>query len=144
MNLIEYQEKSMRTLNKDLSREQLLSNMAMGITGEAGEVVDILKKHLYQGHELDIPHIIEELGDVMFYIVNLCNLLDIDLEKTIANNYYKLLERYPEGFDVGRSINRDAEKIEGREEYKDRRVAEMRLEGKSEGYITDWYNWQDR
>ena len=144
MNLIEYQEKSMRTLNKDLSREQLLSNMAMGITGEAGEVVDILKKHLYQGHELDIPHIIEELGDVMFYIVNLCNLLDIDLEKTIANNYYKLLERYPEGFDVGRSINRDAEKIEGREEYKDRRVAEMRLEGKSERYITDWYNWQDR
>lgn len=144
MNLKEYQFKSARTLNEELTREQVLSNMMMGIQGESGEMADIIKKHLYQGHELDKYHIEEEIGDVMFYIANLCNLLNIDLEAAIEGNYNKLLKRYPKGFDVERSINRDTEKIENREEYKARKVEEMRLEGKSERYITDWYNWQDR
>lgn len=62
MNLKEYQAKSIRTLNVELSKEQLLSNMVFGITGEMGEVVDILKKHLYQGHELNEAHLEEEIG----------------------------------------------------------------------------------
>lgn len=107
MNLREYQTKSKRTLNYDLTYEQLLSNMVFGIVGETGEVVDILKKHLYQGHELSIERIVEELGDIMFYIVNLCNLLILDLETIIEGNYNKLLKRYPEGFSVERSINRN-------------------------------------
>lgn len=107
MNLREYQERSKRTLNYDLSNEQLLSNMVFGVVGETGEVVDIIKKHLYQGHKLDKDHIAEELGDTMFYVVNLCNLLNLNLESIIEGNYNKLLKRYPEGFSVERSVNRE-------------------------------------
>jgi NTP pyrophosphatase (non-canonical NTP hydrolase) len=101
-----YQKKSIRTLNTDLTQEQLLSNMIMGIAGESGEIADVVKKHLYQGHELDFKHIAEEIGDVMFYIVNLCNVLQLDLETILGQNYNKLLARYPEGFEAEKSINR--------------------------------------
>lgn len=107
MKLKDYQEKSKRTLNYNLTENEMLSNMIFGIVGETGEVVDILKKYLYQGHELNIEHIAEELGDIMFYIVNLCNLLNLDLETIIEGNYNKLLKRYPEGFSVERSVNRN-------------------------------------
>ena len=80
MYLNDYQVKSKRTLNQELTKEQTVSNMIMGILGETGEVADVIKKHYYQGHDLDIEHIKEEIGDVMFYIVNLCNVLDLDLE----------------------------------------------------------------
>ena len=106
MRLREYQEQSKRTLNRDLDKKDQLTNMIIGIMGESGEVADIIKKSLYQGHKLDRENISEEIGDMMFYIVNLCNLLDLDLETLIANNYYKLLERYPNGFEVSRSVNR--------------------------------------
>lgn len=106
MKLYEYQDKSKRSLNKELSHEEVLANMCMGISGESGEVSDIIKKHLFQGHELNIDDLVEEIGDVMFYIVNLCNQLDLDLEYIIDLNYQKLLKRYPEGFDEDKSINR--------------------------------------
>lgn len=110
MRLREYQEQSKRTLNRDLDKKDQLTNMVIGIMGESGEVADIIKKSLYQGHKLDRENIAEEIGDIMFYIVNLCNVLDLDLdldlETLIANNYYKLLERYPNGFEVSRSVNR--------------------------------------
>ncbi len=107
MGLGKYQEKSQRTLNYKLSKRELLANMAFGIMGEAGEVIDELKKHLYQGHALDLEHVAEEIGDTMFYIVNLCNLLGLNLETIIEGNYNKLLKRYPDGFDSERSINRN-------------------------------------
>lgn len=106
MQLKEYQEKSKRTMNMDLEKREALSNMIFGITGETGEVVDLFKKHLFQGHDLDIQHLKEELGDVMFYMVNLCNLIGVQMEDVIEGNYNKLLKRYPEGFDVEKSINR--------------------------------------
>ena len=107
MKIEEYQEKSMRTMNWKLTSEQLLSNMILGISGETGEIADIMKKYLYQGHQLDRDSVKEELGDVMFYIANLCNVLQMDLKEIIEGNYYKLLERYPNGFEVERSVNRE-------------------------------------
>ena len=59
MEIKEFQKNSIRTLNMDLTKEQLLSNMVMGIAGESGEVADVIKKHLYQGHDLDVAHIKE-------------------------------------------------------------------------------------
>lgn len=106
MEIREYQEESKRTLNKDLEKDQQLANMVIGIMGESGEVADLIKKHLYQGHPLDREKVTEEIGDVMFYLVNLCNILEIDLKTAISRNYYKLLKRYPNGFDVSRSVNR--------------------------------------
>ena len=106
MKLRDYQESSQRTLNNNLLKNEQIANMLLGINGEVGEVTDLFKKHFYQGHELEIGKVAEEIGDVMFYIVNLCNLLNLDLEVVIENNYYKLLRRYPEGFEKERSINR--------------------------------------
>ena len=106
MEVKEFQQNSLRTLNRELTKEQLLSNMVMGIAGESGEVADVIKKHLYQGHELDVAHLKEELGDVMFYIVNLATVLELDICEVLEDNINKLRKRYPQGFDSDRSINR--------------------------------------
>ena len=110
MSLNDYQVKSKRTLNQELTKEQTVSNMIMCILGETGEVADVIKKHYYQGHDLDIEHIKEEIGDVMFYIVNLCNVLDLDLEALLYQNHTKLMKRYPNGFTEKDSIERDTQR----------------------------------
>lgn len=106
MGIKEFQQNSIRTLNTNLTKEQLLSNMVMGIAGESGEVADVIKKHLYQGHDLDVAHLKEEIGDVMFYIANLANVLELDMEEVLEDNINKLRKRYPQGFDSDRSRNR--------------------------------------
>lgn len=106
MDIKEFQEKSLRTMNNNLTEEQKISNMVFGINGEVGEVTDILKKHLYHNHVLDIDHLKEELGDVMFYIVNLATLYNIDMEEVLQINVDKLSKRYKDGFSVKDSINR--------------------------------------
>lgn len=107
MEIKEFQEKAVRTLNKNLSKKETLSNMIIGIFGESGEVADIVKKHLYQGHTLDLKHLREELGDVMFYIANLATALKIDMQDVLEENNAKLMARYPEGFSAKRSVGRE-------------------------------------
>lgn len=106
MDIKEYQERSKRTLNKELSIQEVLGNMGLGLTGEAGEVADIIKKHLYQGHDLNIEDIKDELGDVMWYIANLCTACGLDLEDVLEHNVEKLTKRFPDGFKEEDSINR--------------------------------------
>lgn len=106
MDIREFQRVSTRTLNKELSKEQQVSNMIFGANGELGEVTDILKKHLYQGHRINKQHLAEEIGDALFYIVNLCTLYNLDVEDILQGNVDKLKKRFPEGFDAERSINR--------------------------------------
>lgn len=106
MDIREFQRVSTRTLNKELSKEQQVSNMIFGANGELGEVTDILKKHLYQGHRIDKQHLSEEIGDVMFYLVNLATLFNLEFEDILEGNINKLKARYPEGFDRERSIKR--------------------------------------
>jgi NTP pyrophosphatase (non-canonical NTP hydrolase) len=80
--------------------------------GETGEVVDLIKKHLYQGHPMDESlrlKLTKEIGDTMWYICMVANLCDIWMEDVIATNVEKLQARYPEGFTVEKSINRDTE-----------------------------------
>lgn len=59
MKINEYQQLAMRTLNKDLSKKDVLINGVMGLCGEAGEAIDIVKKYLAQGHELDKEKLIK-------------------------------------------------------------------------------------
>lgn len=106
MEIREFQRVSTRTLNKELSKEKQVSNMIFGANGELGEVTDILKKHLYQGHRINKQHLAEEIGDTLFYIVNLCTIYGLDVEDILQGNVDKLKKRFPNGFESNRSINR--------------------------------------
>lgn len=106
MKINEYQELAMTTLNKELSKKDVLINGVMGLCGESGEVIDIVKKYLAQGHKLDKDKIIDELGDVAWYLAETAYCLDVDLETVLTKNIEKLKKRYSEGFDSNKSINR--------------------------------------
>ena len=106
MEIKEFQLKSTRTLNMELSKEQLISNMIFGANGELGEVTDILKKHLFHYHKLDQGHLAEEIGDVMFYLVNLATLFNFNMEDILQANVDKLKKRYPDGFTAKASVER--------------------------------------
>lgn len=83
-----------------------------GLNGEAGEALDILKKHIYQGHDLDKRHLLLELGDVAACLAYCCEALDISMEEVMRMNLDKLSHRYPEGhFTVQRSVGRAADDI---------------------------------
>ncbi len=106
MTLNEYQELAMRTLNPKLDKKDVLINGVMGLCGESGEVIDLVKKHLAQGHDLDREKMIDELGDVAWYIAETATALGADLEEVFSRNIEKLKKRYPEGFDSSLSIHR--------------------------------------
>lgn len=106
MKINEYQELAMKTLNPKLSKKDVLINAVMGLCGESGEVIDLVKKHLAQGHDLDKEKMIKELGDVAWYLAEACHALDINLEDVLTQNIDKLKRRYPDGFKEIDSINR--------------------------------------
>lgn len=108
MTINEYQKLAMTTLNKEMSKKDMLINGVMGLCGESGEAIDIVKKHLAQGHELDREKLIKELGDIAWYLAEMATVLDIELEEVLERNIEKLKKRYPEGFDKEKSINREA------------------------------------
>ena len=102
----EYQKKAMTTLNPALSKHDALLNAVMGLGGEAGECIDLVKKHLFQGHDLDREQLRRELGDVAWYLAEAAFALDLSLEEILRGNLDKLRSRYPQGFDPERSMNR--------------------------------------
>ena len=106
MHANEYQKLAMITLNPALSKKDVLINGVMGLCGESGEAIDIVKKHLHQGHALDTENLIKELGDIAWYLAETAFALDVSLEKVMRDNLEKLQARYPEGFDTEKSINR--------------------------------------
>ena len=95
-----FQREARRSLRDDLPYEAMCSNMCMGLAGEIGEVIDIMKKHIYQGKELDITDVIEEVGDVLWYIANFCNVNNITMDECMESNIKKLRRRFPNGFTV--------------------------------------------
>ena len=107
MTINEYQKLAMTTLNPALSERDVLINGVMGLCGESGEVIDIVKKHLAQGHELNREKIIDELGDVAWYIAEIATVLDVPLEDILTRNIEKLKRRFPDGFSTEKSINRE-------------------------------------
>ena len=68
MTAKEYQTAAYRTANKHLTDIEQIQNAVMGMAGEAGEALDIVKKWMYQGHKLDLEHLWKEAGDVLWYI----------------------------------------------------------------------------
>ena len=107
MTINEYQKLAMTTLNPDLAKKDVLINGVMGLCGESGECIDIVKRHLAQGHELNREELIKELGDVAWYLAETAFALDVELEEVLMRNIEKLKKRYPEGFSTEKSIHRE-------------------------------------
>jgi NTP pyrophosphatase (non-canonical NTP hydrolase) len=100
----DYQRAAMRTAGDNT--ENYLLNGVMGLCGESGEVIDLVKKHLYQGHELDKTKVAEETSDCLWYCALIATAIDMNLGDIMQLNIDKLKRRYPAGFDKARSVNR--------------------------------------
>ncbi len=107
MELSSYMRLANGTANPHLTRQQYLVNAALGLTGEAGELANAIKKWQFHGHELDEENVIEELGDIMWYVALACRELDITIDDVLNANINKLRRRYPQGFTYTDSINRE-------------------------------------
>lgn len=111
MKINEYQKLAMLTLNKELDKKDILINSVMGLCGESGEAIDIVKKWLAQGHDLDKYHLAKELGDIAWYLAEAATALDLSLEDILQANLDKLKKRYPQGFDKNNSIHRKTDDL---------------------------------
>lgn len=111
MKINEYQKLAMSTLNKELDKKDILINSVMGLCGESGEAIDIVKKWLAQGHELDKDHLAKELGDIAWYLAEAATALDLSLEDILQANLDKLKKRYPQGFHKNNSIHRKTDDL---------------------------------
>ena len=111
MDASEYQKRAMTTLNPALEKKDVLINSVMGLCGESGEAIDIVKKWLAQGHALDKEHLAKELGDIAWYLAEAATALDLSLGDILQANLDKLEKRYPNGFETRRSLSRAAEDL---------------------------------
>ena len=101
---------SIEYLDGEGSNVQRLLTAAVGISAEGGEFMEIVKKMVFQGKPWDEhnrKHLIIELGDVMWYVMQACKALDVSIEEVVAGKVDKLKKRYPGGeFNVYQSENR--------------------------------------
>jgi len=106
MDFNEYQELALRTASQaSQTKEQLILNGVMGLCGEAGECIDIVKKHRFHGHLLDEDKLKDEASDCLWYLAAIAAGLGLTLEEIAIHNVEKLKRRYPDGFDVEKSKN---------------------------------------
>ena len=110
MTLNDYQKAAERT-SGNLTSWDKVRNGCYGLNGEAGECIDILKKHLYQGHAFDSEHMAKELGDVAWYLAISEEAIGYDLETIFQMNIDMLRARYPDGFDADYGRHRRANDI---------------------------------
>ena len=101
---------SLSTLNAKGANIERLTTAAVGISAEGGEFMEIVKKMLFQGKpwtDDNREHLIIELGDVLWYVMQACKALEVSIDDVVAGNVEKLKKRYPGGeFDAFYSENR--------------------------------------
>ena len=101
MQVNEYQKAAMATLNPALDKKDVLINSVMGLCGESGEAIDIVKKWLMQGHELDREHLVRELGDVAWYLAEAATALDVPLEAVFQGIWTSCVSVFPTALTQG-------------------------------------------
>jgi len=85
-----------------------LLNACLGLSGETGELLDMVKKWVFHEKPLDTEHLKKELGDCMWYVALFCEAMNWDLDEILQMNVDKLKKRFPYGFDPERSLHREA------------------------------------
>lgn len=107
MNANEYQKLALRTEHGTTDEQSRLLHGLMGLNGESGEALELLKKHMFQGHWFDKYHMAKELGDIAWYLAVAADAIGYSLEDIFVMNIKKLEDRYPGAvFDAEKSINR--------------------------------------
>ena len=108
MNFNEYQKLTERTAPKEgeMSRELRIATYGLGLTGEAGEVAELIKKEVGHKHPADPLKILKELGDDLWYLTRIAAEYGHTLEEVAIANIAKLEERYPDGFSTEASMKR--------------------------------------
>lgn len=81
-------------------------NAALGLSGEVGELNDMLKKHIFHEKPIDKEHFKKEIGDICWYIAMMCTSCGFNLDDVMKTNIDKLKARYPDGFDINKANNR--------------------------------------
>lgn len=83
-------------------------NACLGLSGEVGELNDMIKKWIFHEKKLDVDHLKKEMGDIFWYCALMCQAFDWSIDEILAMNITKLMNRYPmdEGFTVNRANNR--------------------------------------
>lgn len=85
-------------------------HMVLGMITETGELADVFKKNMAYNKDIDWVNVKEEIGDLMFYVANFCNINHFDLEQIMETNIEKLRARYPEKFTSENALNRNIDK----------------------------------
>lgn len=106
MTLREYQELARGTQNNELNFTEKESHALHGLSGEVGEIHSLYQK-VYQGHALDYNKVIDEMGDLLWFISELADAICVSLDYVASHNIEKLRKRYPEGFSEYRSLHRE-------------------------------------
>ena len=119
MNSVVYERGVIRTRDKKIGKNEEIKNYCLGLSSEVGEFNGHMKHVLYHGWELDKENVVEELGDVMWYLTALANVMGISLDNLMRENLKKLKTRYPNGFNHQDSINRIENKIKGEQDEKE-------------------------
>jgi NTP pyrophosphatase (non-canonical NTP hydrolase) len=101
MTLDEYQRCALRTLNASLSDDERLLDAAAGLAEEAGEVLGLVRKRVFQQRESSVEQFTEELGDVLWCLAVTADALGISLDSLARANVEKLARRHPDGFRAG-------------------------------------------
>lgn len=106
MNLNEYQELARRTQNNTLTMAEKENHALFGMASEVGEIHAIYQK-VYQGHDMNYHKVIDEMGDLMWFMAELADAMGVSLVDVAEHNIDKLKKRYPHGFDVEHSVHRE-------------------------------------
>ena len=105
MTLNEYQRLASRTIPETMSKEDMKNHALHGLSAEVGEIHGLYQK-VYQGHSIDRAHLAKEIGDVLWFVAELCTAIEVELDEVADGNILKLLARYPNGFEDERSLHR--------------------------------------
>jgi NTP pyrophosphatase (non-canonical NTP hydrolase) len=107
LSLDDYQVLAMRTAMTTDGGKPAPAYLGLGLTGEAGEIAEMIKKGVYHGHELNRTLVADELGDVLWYVAVMADRFGWSLSEVAERNIAKLKRRYPEGFSEEASRNRE-------------------------------------